>query len=86
MSEAPNEKAAAQACFDNVGLDPEKYRCGNTKARSIELDTLPRKPPFLNPNSFFILYQFLRLFFPSPPFPKLLDFVDKKTKELYDTL
>ena len=32
MSEAGDDKKAAEACFESVGLDPEKYRTGNTKA------------------------------------------------------
>jgi len=31
MSEAGDDKKAAEACFESVGLDPEKYRTGNTK-------------------------------------------------------
>jgi len=31
IEEEPDDKKAANACFEKCGLDPEKYRCGNTK-------------------------------------------------------
>lgn len=33
MTAAKNQKDAAQKCFDAVGLDPDMYRIGHTKAR-----------------------------------------------------
>lgn len=35
MIEAKDPKSAAGACMDSVALDPELYRLGHTKARSI---------------------------------------------------
>lgn len=33
MANEKDDKKAAQGCFDNIGLDPELYRIGHTKAR-----------------------------------------------------
>lgn len=33
MTAEKDQKKAAQKCFDSVGLDPDSYRIGHTKAR-----------------------------------------------------
>lgn len=33
MTAEKDQKKAAQKCFDAVGLDPDMYRIGHTKAR-----------------------------------------------------
>lgn len=33
MTNEKDQKKAAQKCFDSVGLDPDLYRIGHTKAR-----------------------------------------------------
>lgn len=35
MANEPDPKKAAQKCFDEVGLDPDMYRIGHTKASCI---------------------------------------------------
>lgn len=41
MIEAKDDKKAAEACFQKAGLDPELYRCGNTKVSTKENFILP---------------------------------------------
>lgn len=35
MAAESDPKKAAQACFESIGLDPESYRIGHTKASYI---------------------------------------------------
>ena len=34
MTTEKDDKVAAAKCFDSIGLDPDLYRIGHTKARS----------------------------------------------------
>lgn len=35
MTNEEDPKVAAKICFDTIGLDPDLYRIGHTKAREI---------------------------------------------------
>jgi hypothetical protein len=41
MANEEDPKKAAKACFDSIGLDPELYRIGHTKARKNSLCEYP---------------------------------------------
>jgi hypothetical protein len=35
MAQEKDSKKATEKCFESIGLDPDLYRCGHTKARII---------------------------------------------------
>jgi hypothetical protein len=35
MTNEPDPKKSAKICFDGIGLDPELYRIGHTKASNL---------------------------------------------------
>lgn len=63
MANEPDPKKAAQKCFDEVGLDPDMYRIGHTKASCIlernEFFSLRFSP------SLFLVVEFFSFFRPS---------------------
>lgn len=49
MTAEKDQKKAAQKCFDSVGLDPDSYRIGHTKARYYTiLQQKHSSPPILS--------------------------------------
>ncbi|KAG5675242.1 hypothetical protein PVAND_005159 [Polypedilum vanderplanki] len=67
MFHEKDQKKAAQACFDKIGLDPELYRIGHTKASK---RFSPLKEIFLNdhrPSSFYSLRNALYLLYCNAP-------------------
>lgn len=59
MTAEKDQKKAAQKCFDVVGLDPDMYRIGHTKARYYTIlqkkkssPLSPRLRLFINSSSF----------------------------------
>lgn len=64
MANEPDPKKAAQKCFDEVGLDPDMYRIGHTKASCI----LERNEFFslrFSPSLFLVVEFFFFFFFSS---------------------
>jgi hypothetical protein len=47
MEKESDPKVAASKCLEEVGLDPESYRIGHTKARWVTpvVDSPPRRHP-----------------------------------------
>lgn len=90
MTNEKDQKKAAQKCFDSVGLDPDMYRIGHTKAR-IFFD-LYFLCYFCSPKVYcFFLSQFVHV---SPLYicqtilrqPRSLNYFNSQTSELYSVL
>lgn len=46
MDKEADPKTAASKCLEEVGLDPESYRIGHTKARWVKPVVVPDPPPY----------------------------------------
>lgn len=66
MANEPDPKKAAQKCFDEVGLDPDMYRIGHTKASCIlernEFFSLRFSPSLFLVVEFFFFFFFVHFF------------------------
>lgn len=53
-------KNAAAKCFEEIGLDPDSYRIGHTKARKILFESFFSKPffPITDPTLTTLLFKF----------------------------
>lgn len=64
MANEPDPKKAAQKCFDEVGLDPDMYRIGHTKASCISRTKIFEFFSLrFSPSHFFLVVEFSFFFF-----------------------
>lgn len=69
MANEPDPKKAAQKCFDEVGLDPDMYRIGHTKASCISRTKIFEFFSLrFSPSHFFLVVEFSFFFFFSSTF------------------
>lgn len=61
MSQEKDPKVSAKICFDSIGLDPELYRIGHTKAS--KLPSIESLEPFSPISVLFLFVISLRPFF-----------------------
>lgn len=58
MTAEKDQKKAAQKCFEEIGLDPDSYRIGHTKARIITIIIFVLFLHFIIPPDFYLYVHF----------------------------